>query len=541
MRTLCVVAIGMALLAAGCVRQQRFRFVPATTACFDDTANVVPITGAPDQKPSLDCRHTQYKMAFIEFDQQGKAFDTNQEAVALKLLDREKARVKGGKIITIVYVHGWKNNASEALPGSKPKDVEKFQRALLELGYRAAKAAQEAGTGAVPVVGIYMGWRGKTLMGPSWFNFVSLWGRRNTANRVGSGPDLAPILNRIIEKTNVGNGGSRVLMIGHSFGARVLEHAIETKKVALYDAVPGGGVVNPRVDLVLYVNSANDSRLTMARVQELQARKVEAHHPGYDANECAAGVASSSSAVDQEAREARCRDYPLLVAITSKGDQATKRLLPIANTINGDDLPRDVNANLPELPTTDNFADPLPSPGTYRKVAAGHFAFLQSHVIREINCPRLPSVAQRDEAATIEARIDEAVEKAVAAALGKAPSAAERRAQEKLAAAKKAAADAKLRMDKALHPVCPANDQSCRFVFRTLGEQPACYRADVRAAVDGRAPFNRTPFWIMDVEPSVIKDHGDIWNVSFVEMLGQLMAPRGFFDPGAGRIQLRAE
>jgi hypothetical protein len=35
----------------------------------------------------------------------------------------------------------------------------------------------------VPIVGVYMAWRGKTLMGPSWFTFVSLWGRRNTANR----------------------------------------------------------------------------------------------------------------------------------------------------------------------------------------------------------------------------------------------------------------------------------------------------------------------------------------------------------------------
>jgi hypothetical protein len=538
MRILSIAAIGIVLVSAGCVRQQRFRFVPAATACFDDTANVAPAAGPPDQKPSLDCRHAQYKMAFIEFDQQGRAFDANQEAAALKLLDREKARAKGGKIITVVYVHGWKNNASEALPGGQPKDVEKFQRALLELGYRAGRAAQDAGTEAVPVVGVYVGWRGKTLMGPSWFNFVSLWGRRNTANRVGSGPDLAPMLNRIIEKTNAGDGRSRVLMIGHSFGARVLEHAIETKRVTLYDAAPGGAVVNPRVDLVLYVNSANDSRLTMARVQELQAGKVEAHHPDYDPKEC--GVAGdSSSSIDEDARQGRCRDYPLLVAITSKGDQATKRLLPIANTINGDDLPSEVNANLPELPKTDTFADPLPAPGTYRKVAAGHFAFLQSHVVREITCPALPrSAAQTDEAATIEARIDQAVQKAVAAALAKAPTAEERRAQLLLAADRKK--EENQRIERALHPVCPANDPSCRFVFRTLGEQPACYRAGVRPAVDGRSPFNRTPFWIMDVEPAVIKDHGDIWNVSFVEMLGQLMAPRGFFDPGSGRIQLRA-
>jgi hypothetical protein len=44
----------------------------------------------------------------------------------------------------------------------------------------------------------------------------------------------------------------------------------------------------------------------------------------------------------------------------------------------------------------------------------------------------------------------------------------------------------------------------------------------------------------MSVEPTVIKDHGDIWNVSFLEMLAQLMAPRGFFEPRTPRVQLRA-
>jgi hypothetical protein len=107
-------------------------------------------------------------------------FDPNHEAAVLKLLDREKARAPGGKIITVVYVHGWKNNAAEAAPGAKPKDVERFQSALSELGYRAAKAVQAANAQPVPVVGVYMSWRGKTLMGPSWFTFASLWGRRNT-------------------------------------------------------------------------------------------------------------------------------------------------------------------------------------------------------------------------------------------------------------------------------------------------------------------------------------------------------------------------
>ena len=504
-----VALLAAAILAPGCVRQQRFRFVPATTACFPETANATPVAGPPGQRPSLDCRRAQYKMAFIEFDEKGRMFDPRQEEAARKLLDFEKARATNGTVITVVYIHGWKNNAAEADPGGKPKDVEKFQGALLELGYRAEQAARAANAPTVPIVGIYMAWRGKTLMGPSWVTFASLWSRRNTANNIGDGPDLAVILNRIIDRTNAGNDNSRVLLVGHSFGARVLEHAIESGKVPLYDALPGDSFVRPRVDLGLYVNSANDSRLAMARVQELRAARLRVRHPDFDPAECSVPPGAARG-IDLEARAARCRDYPLLVAITSRGDSATKNLLPIANTINGDDLIPSLLDRLPPLPTANTFADPTPSAGTLRKTAAAHLAFLQSHDVREVSCPVLRSSAPREPANT-----------------GDAAEAARRRAEERA------------RFERAIHPVCAVNDTNCRFAFRTLGDKPSCYQVDQRRPVEGRPPFNDTPFWIMSVDPTVIKDHGDIWNVSFVEMLAQLMAPRGFFEPEAARVQLR--
>ena len=524
------------LLAAGCVRQNRFRFVPSRTACFPESATAPQVDGPPDQRPSLDCRHTQYKMAFIEFDERGKMYDPQQDAAARKLIALEKARARDGKIITVVYIHGWKNNAAEAAPGDKPKDVEKFQGALLELGYRAEQTARAEGRQAVPVVGVYLAWRGKTLMGPSWFTFVSLWSRRNTANNIGDGPDLGGVLDRIIDLTNAGNDTSRVLLIGHSFGARVLEHAIESKQIKLYDAAADGGVVRPRVDLVLYVNSANDSRLSLGHVQTLRDARLTVHHPDFKPDDCTA-TPDPGAGVDLDARAAHCRDYPLLVAITSKGDSATKYLLPIANTLNGDSLIPDLKKQLPPLPPANNFADRTPSAGTVRKVAAGHFEFLQSHVAREIACPPLVSPSP-EKAPTIEATIDAAVRQAVAEALGKPEEEAARRKREAEETTRRRAADL-ARFQRALHPVCAANDKDCRFVFRTLGDTPSCYQVDRRGPVEGRPPFNETPFWIMSVEPTVIKDHGDIWNVSFVEMLGQLMAPRGFFEPTSPRMQLR--
>jgi hypothetical protein len=529
-----------ALLAAGCVQQRRFRFVPAKTNCFslantESEESVAP----PDQRPSLDCRRAQYKMAFIEFDEQGRLFERAQAEAALKLLEFEKARAKNGKVITVVYVHGWKNNAAEATPGGKQKDVEKFQSALLELGYRAEQSARASKTPAVPMVGIYIGWRGKTLMGPGWFTFASLWSRRNTANNIGDGPDLAVVLNNIIDVTNKGNENSRVLLIGHSFGARVLEHAIESQRVKLYDEVTDDRVVRPRVDLALYVNSANDSRLSMGRVQQLQKAGLRVRHPDFDPAVCNA-TPDPQKPIDPEVRAARCRDYPLIVAIMSKGDKATKYLLPVANTINGDRLSPALADALPALPATDSFADQLPSAGKVRKVSAGHFGFLQSHVAREVRCPAAALPRQQERTSTAEAALNEAVRRAIAEALGKKEEEAARKKRE-AADAERRRVDEEARLERALHPVCSAKDESCRFVFRTLGDKPACYQVDKRQAVDKKPPFNETPYWIMNVEPSVIKDHGDIWNVSFVEMLGQLMAPRGFFDTSSARVQLLAK
>jgi hypothetical protein len=283
----------------------------------------------------------------------------------------------------------------------------------------------------------------------------------------------------------------------------------------------------------LYVNSANDARLSMARVQALRAEPIHVKHPDYAAGDCK---------TEEQLATAKCRDYPLLVAITSRGDLATKYLLPTANRINLDNSAPD------PPPPSGTFADRIPSAGTYKRSAAAHMRFMQSHAIREVTCPTdddLPSLIVNPQTPlTLEVR------KEVAKQLG-------REAElEKVLAQEEAARNQMAMLRRAmLRPVCPADDEGCRFVFRTQNEDPVCYQLDQRAPVDvtmppkqsgaepatvKAPPFNATAFWIMDVDASVIKDHGDIWNLSFIEMLGQLMAPRGFFEPGAGRIKIQA-
>ena len=175
------------------------------------------------------------------------------------------------------------------------------------------------------------------------------------------------------------------------------------------------------------------------------------------------------------------RSNPLVVAITSKGDQARKYAQPAANTVNFDGK----GALMPPLPKG-TFLDTLPSAGKVKRTAPGRFSFLHSHAATEIACP----LALTDPFAS---------------------------------------------------PVCDDNDPSCAFAFRGRGECTACFKVDARQPLNGKAHFNQTAYWIMNVDARVIKDHGDIWNLSTLSMLSAMMAPRGFFEPLTGRMQIRVE
>jgi hypothetical protein len=461
------------LTLSGCVTHERFRYVQKQDECFAPAADPVP--GVPDERRlfrSLDCRTSFYKVGFVEFEEDGDLVDPDQARKVLRLIQAEKGRFAGGKIITLVYVHGWKNNSDQAAPGRKDKDVERFSLALSELGYRARLASPAT---PVPIVGVYIGWKGKSLKGPGFFNWLSYWGRRNTANHVG-GKTLTSVLNDVIEATTPDdNDPSRVLFVGHSFGARVLEHAVQNG-VSLYDAAKlrAAGPVRPRVDLVLYVNAANDARLGLGRILELQKDGLEVRHPDYDAKECPPGP-DAAKPPGPGPLKAECESYPLIVAITSRGDLATKYVQPIANRINLDET----GAQLPQLPAG-QYADSMPSEGRLKRSAPGHLRFMHSHDVTEVSCPS---------AATSP-------------------------------------------------PACSPVDASCAFAFRTRGAADACFKASVRGSAQGGMPFNRTAYWIMDVDPRVVKDHGDIWNLSMLNMLAALIAPRGFFDPAQPPMQL---
>ena len=108
-----------------------------------------------------------YKIAFIEFGEQGSYQDLTQLKNALDLLHKTE------KPLVITYVHGWQNNAES-------DEVARFESLLARLN--RAPAIRDVG---FHVVGVYLGWRGKLTPVPI-LKEISFWNRKATTERITS-------------------------------------------------------------------------------------------------------------------------------------------------------------------------------------------------------------------------------------------------------------------------------------------------------------------------------------------------------------------
>lgn len=220
-----------------------------------------------------------YKLAFVEFGEQGSYQDPGQLPAALSVI-RQTANP-----LVITYVHGWQNNA-------KSGDVQSFESLLARLN--SAQAIRNAG---FHVVGIYLGWRGKITNVPI-LKELSFWNRKNTAERLASNYDVYDAIASISEEARKDHPGKQyTVLLGHSFGGLIVErsvaHAINAEIHGHADA--------PRsmpADLMIVVNPASDSILARQMIEALYVRHTEATRP-------------------------------LFVSITSTGDWATGSFFPL--------------------------------------------------------------------------------------------------------------------------------------------------------------------------------------------------------------------
>jgi hypothetical protein len=287
----------------------------------------------------------------IEFDDQGTMWDPSQLRGAIDAITALGNR----HIVVITFIHGWKHNAR-----SDDSNLVAFAAQLKERADLERDWAARVGAAPRPLLGVYVGWRGKSLSLDPWITEnLTFWNRKAAAARVGSAP-LTEAIFRIAKTTKEQNPDSQVLFIGHSFGGAVLETALAQAVVALLNQpAPADGSVRDfrsPVDLAVMVNPASSALATRQLIDTLMRREVYVRRQG-----------PTGEAAAPEDKWG----LPVMVSITASNDWATGWAFPLGQH---------------PITWTKAFTEFPEGPGQRQLFAhtAGHTPFLYSHVLKSV-------------------------------------------------------------------------------------------------------------------------------------------------------------
>ena len=274
-------------LLAGCAANRPYRLQGVAGGVYEKRfPGQQPPTRIFEAVPGRD-----YRLSFVEFDDKGDFWDRGQLAIAASQIKRSPKPV-----LLVVFIHGWHHNAADRPESTKnPGDVQTFQCLLSQI-------AVSEGARGLDVHGVYLGWRGRLVRGP--LDYLTFLDRKSAATRVAGTPVTETIFELIRQARRRAPGTSKTVVIGHSFGALVLEKALAQAvagSVLAQDAQRGGGTFNAPADLVLLVNSAAES----IYAKELSDMFRGISHRGHISAE-----------------------RPLLVSLTSETDSATRGWFP---------------------------------------------------------------------------------------------------------------------------------------------------------------------------------------------------------------------
>lgn len=243
----------------------------------------------------------------IEYDDYGDKWESRQTTRVVDLIETSPPGTD-----VVVFFHGWRNNA-------KPEngDLKRFNSFM----HKFSKTE-----GNENAIGVFVGWRGASIRTDHGIlpldtasqipSFLSFMNRRAATGRVADIP-LESDLWKIREASMLREG--RVTLVGHSFGARILERVVTPSLISAYSQkryMSGSDTEEMRrrlqlADLVVLVNPATEA--LHARETMLALR----HWP------------------DSEP--------PVIVALRSESDSATNQIWKI-----GKSLDRIVTPTLPK-------------------------------------------------------------------------------------------------------------------------------------------------------------------------------------------------
>ena len=172
----------------------------------------------------------------LQVDDDGKFWDPT---VANRALEEIATQSQATNTVVVLFIHGWHHNAdrSDANARDFAKSLEWTRKRLDDNDQAVPGVYRQSrlnltGHGDIKVIGVYVGWRGKSL--PMPLDYATIWGRKAAAERVGQG-DLRSFLlelNEIYQARSDAreNGQTRLFMgmasFGHSLGGQVLFKAV---------------------------------------------------------------------------------------------------------------------------------------------------------------------------------------------------------------------------------------------------------------------------------------------------------------------------
>lgn len=266
------------------------------------------LNASPYEHVSFDKGSKTFDLYALEQDDRGVLFQGDQIDT---IRDRILERAQGRGTIIVVYVHGWKHNATPC-----DDNLSCFRRILRQITSDENLAAEKPKRLTRIVSGIYIGWRGLSAC-DNPMKQVSFYGRKSAAHRAGAAQtrellqklrDVRIELNKTIGEKDP---KSRLVIVGHSLGAALVHSAVVTELLQdLYSAkgkVEGMEQPLPPLqgfgDLVVLVNPAFEAQLYDAFPREV--RKLESKNQPFS------------------------NERPVYVIISSTGDVATHYGFPI--------------------------------------------------------------------------------------------------------------------------------------------------------------------------------------------------------------------
>ena len=292
------VGVGLVLLLSvtACVTKSQLRTADLGGFCHTNRENCAG---------SFIERYPEHDLAFIEFTERGNLYNRANSREVLRFID-EQAKQEDG-VAVFVFVHGWQHTASH-----KDSNVQQFREYL-------SLAAENEVVGKRKVIGLYLGWQGKTNNVPG-LKQLTYWSRKSVAEEVGAGgaTEIFARLHQILisQYADQPSDGplykNTFVIIGHSFGGAIVLSALHD--VLLNDLI------------------------------EADTRLDEGPHECDNVNRYADGIILLNPAIEANKvillKEAASRclfdnsQPKLMHVLSSDGDKATQFFFPLGQRIN---------------------------------------------------------------------------------------------------------------------------------------------------------------------------------------------------------------